>query len=431
MEKVNAYWDEYLSSVQVETPDEQMNWLLNVWGKRQSWVTFNANRNAGYYHGGLLFGVGMRDQCQDMWGPLLSDPRAVEERLAEVITPVQDGSTLHNYFKLTGTGEKTGHSDTPLWIPLWVMNYVKETGDYAFLTRGIDFQDSGRADVLDHVTRAVDYVLSASSPKTTCPKFGPGDWNDTLDYVGRKGKGESVWVAHFLCYILRETAELLEYVCRTAHCTELKSILPGQPLDIAGNMTSYSSAVNGRCWDGEWYIRGIRDDGDVIGSSKNAEGKIFMNAQSWAVISGVAGPERGRQAMDSASKLCITLRGPKILSPSYTQLDEGIGLATRCVPGKKENGAIFNHVAAWSILANCLLGEGNRAYDWYRRTMPMVQASDPTCIRWSRMFMQSMSRATITRLSARQATHGSPARGSGCSGTGSTTSSASARTTTA
>ncbi len=138
-----------------------------------------------------------------------------------------------------------------------------------------------------------------------------------------------------------------------------------------------ADAVNQRCWDGEWYIRGIRDDREVIGSSRNPEGKIFMNAQSWAVISGVANAERARQAMDSASRLLITSRGPKILSPSYTQIDEGIGLATRCVPGKKENGAIFNHVAAWSILANCLLGEGNRAYDWYCRTMPMVQASDP------------------------------------------------------
>ncbi|MCX8053299.1 MAG: glycosyl transferase, partial [Armatimonadetes bacterium] len=127
---------------------------------------------------------------------------------------------------------------------------------------------------------------------------------------------------------------------------------------------------------GEWYIRGIRDDGDGIGSSRNNEGRIFMNAQSWAVISGVAEGERAKTCMDSADRLLITSRGPKILSPSYTQVDPGIGLATRCVPGKKENGAIFNHVAAWAILANTLIGEGNRAYDYYRKTMPMVQA-DP------------------------------------------------------
>ncbi len=214
LDRLKAYWEEYLSSVQVATPDRRMNWIVNVWGKRQSWVTFNANRNAGYYHGGLLFGVGMRDQCQDMWGPLLADPRAVEDRLAEVMThQFQDGSTPHNYFKLTGVGEKTGHSDTPLWIPLALINYLKETGDLAFLTRAIDFQDGGQADALDHALRSVDYVLSQLT-ENHLPKFGPGDWNDTLDYVGRKGKGESVWVADFLCYIVKDIALMLDNACR-------------------------------------------------------------------------------------------------------------------------------------------------------------------------------------------------------------------------
>ena len=376
LENVHEYWDEYLSSVTVETPDEDMNKMINVWGKRQSWVTFNCNRNAGYYHGGLLYGVGMRDQCQDMMGPILSDPQAVAERLLEVIShQFQDGSTLHNYFKLTGQGEKTGHSDTPLWIPLAVINYLKETSDFAFLTNVVGFQDGNEADILEHVTLAVDYVLSQLT-ENHLPKFGPGDWNDTLDYVGRKGKGESVWVAHFLCYILKETAELLEYMCEKTCCPS-NSYLKETAERYRHEYDLIAKAVNDRCWDGEWYIRGIRDDGDVIGSSRNKEGRIFMNAQSWAVISGVANDERAHLSMDSADKLLTTSRGPKILSPSYTQVDAGVGLATRCVPGKKENGAIFNHVAAWAILGNAILGEGNRAYDYYRKTLPMIQAHDP------------------------------------------------------
>jgi len=377
LDDVKTYWDNYLSSVQVETPDREMNLMLNVWGKRQSWVTFNANRNAGYYHGGLLYGVGVRDQCQDMMGPILSEPDTVARRLEEVIShQLRDGSTLHNYFKLTGQGEKTGHSDTPLWLPLAVMNYLKETGDFEFLMRVIPFHDGDEADILDHVIRAVDYCLSQLT-ENHLPKFGPGDWNDTLDYVGRQGIGESVWVAHFLCFILKETAELLDYVCAGVHCPSA-----GYLKDTARRYRSeydlVALAVNERCWDGEWYVRGTRDDGGVIGSSANAEGRIFMNAQSWAVISGVARGERAGLAMASADRLLITSRGPKILSPSYTQLDEGIGLATRCVPGKKENGAIFNHVAAWAILANALLGEGDRAYSYYRKTLPMVQSEpDP------------------------------------------------------
>ena len=194
----------------MQTPDADMNRLINIWGKRQSWVTYNCNRNAGYYHGGLLFGVGMRDQCQDMMGPILSNPADVKNRLREVVThQFQDGSTLHNYFKLTGVGEKTGHSDTPLWIPLAVVNYLKETADWEFLAESAVFQDGNQATIIDHVIKAVEYVLSQLT-ENHLPKFGPGDWNDTLDYVGREGIGESVWVAHFLCYILKETALLME-----------------------------------------------------------------------------------------------------------------------------------------------------------------------------------------------------------------------------
>ncbi len=375
LEEITAYWNGYLSSVHAETPDREMNLMLNAWGMRQSWVTFNCNRNAGYYHGGLLFGVGMRDQCQDMMGPILSEPEQVAERLKEVLShQFQDGSTLHNYFKLTGQGEKTGHSDTPLWLPLAVMNYLKETGDWEFLMNVVAFQDGDEADVLDHVIRAVDYVLSQLT-ENHLPKFGPGDWNDTLDYVGRKGKGESVWVAHFLCYILRETADLLDYLGHKVFCPS-RSYLTETAKRYRQEYDLVKQALNDRCWDGEWYIRGIRDDGDVIGSSRNSEGRIFWNAQSWAVISGVAEGERAKLALGSADRLCITSRGPKILSPSYTQVDPGVGLATRCVPGKKENGAIFNHVAAWAILGQAVAGNGNTAYDYYRRCMPMVQ-SDP------------------------------------------------------
>jgi len=389
--RVRAYWEDYLSSPLVETPDSEMNLMLNIWGKRQAWVTFNMNRNAGYYHGGLLFGVGVRDQCQDLLGPLLSEPDAVAERICEVLShQFADGSTLHNYFRLTGEGEKTGHSDTPLWLPFAVINYLKETADWPFLDRVVRYQDEGEGRVLDHIIHAVQYAIG-SLTKNHLPRFGPGDWNDTLDYVGRQGIGESVWVAHFLCYILREMADLLDYLtdhvyrevdeAHPSGVAEAESISINRCYDIAATFRAeyekIARAINSRCWDGEWYIRGTRDDGEVIGSSRNEEGRIFMNAQSWAVISGTAPPYRANIAMDSAYRLLNTARGPKILAPSYTKVDSGIGLATRCVPGKKENGAIFNHVAAWAILAEALLGNGDWAYEYYRKTIPMLQAADP------------------------------------------------------
>lgn len=368
--ELHAYWDDYLSAARVETPDPTMDLMLNVWAKRQAWVTFHMHRTAGYYHGGLLFGTGIRDQCQDLMGPLMAEPNVVAERICEVLShQFADGSTLHNYFPLTGQGEKTGHSDTPLWLPLAIISYLKETGDFDFLKRVVPYQDEGEGPVLQHLARAIDYPLSDLSPRHL-PKFGPGDWNDTLDYVGREGIGESVWVAEFLCYILREAATLMERLGTTESGSHYRS-----------EYDKIAEALNTLCWDGEWYIRGTRDDGGVIGSRTNEEGRIFLNAQSWAVISGIAPDDRARAAMDSAYRMLDTARGPKILTPAYTKVDSGVGLATRCVPGKKENGAIFDHAAAWAILAECLLGNGERAYHYYRNTTPINQAYDPDIYR--------------------------------------------------
>ena len=369
---VKDYWDAYLSVAEVETPDRELDLIVNTWGKRQAWVTFHMHRTAGYYHGGLLFGTGIRDQSQDLLGPLMAEPEMVAERICEVLShQFQDGSTLHNYFRLTGQGEKTGHSDTPLWLPLAVTAYVKETGDIRFLDRVAPFHDGGEATVLEHVIRAVEYPLGSLTARHL-PKFGPGDWNDTLDYVGRNGIGESMWVAEFLCYVLREVVQLLEGRGSRVEETVRK---------FREEYELTARALNDYCWDGEWYIRGTRDDGGIIGSSMNREGRIFLEPTTWAVISGIAPEDRARLTMDSVYEHLNTERGPKILTPAYTEVDPGVGLATRCVPGKKENGAIFNHPAAWAILAECLLGNGDRAYEYFRKTMPMVQAHDPDVYR--------------------------------------------------
>ncbi|MDI6829593.1 MAG: glycosyl transferase family 36, partial [Armatimonadota bacterium] len=384
-QRLKAYWDNYLSVAHVNTPDHEMNLMLNIWAKRQAWVTFHMHRTAGYYHGGLLFGTGIRDQCQDLLGPLMAEPQVVAERICEVLShQFADGSTLHNYFRLTGQGEKTGHSDTPLWLPLAIISYIKETGDFSFLQKLVPFHDKGEATVLEHLIRAIDYPLSNLTPRHL-PKFGPGDWNDTLDYVGREGIGESVWVAEFLCYVLKEAAELLE---RCISSKEISAHIRFKDIDILSKAKHYRSeydeianSLNKYCWDGEWYIRGTRDDGGVIGSHTNEEGKIFLESTTWAVISGIAPEDRARLTMDSVYKHLNTPRGPKILHPAYTKVDSGVGLATRCVPGKKENGAIFNHPAAWAILAECIIGNGDRAYEYFRKTIPINQAHDPDIYR--------------------------------------------------
>jgi len=359
LDLLRSNWHDYLRHIHIDTPDEDMNTFINVWNQYQTSVTFRFSRDASYYHGGLLFGRGFRDSCQDLMGPVIARSSWAKERILEMCGyQFANGSTYHLYYPVTGGGERTGHTDTPLWLPLAVITYLKETGDFDLLRIEKPFQDGGNASVLEHLYAAIDYTLANLTDRHLA-KFGPGDWNDTLDYLGREGRGESVWVTMFLCYILRETTELCVYIG-----DQEKADIYRQRYEMIAD------AVNTHCWDGKWYIRGTNDSGEKIGSSSNAEGKIFLNTQTWAVISGVATGERACQCMKSVNIHLETAKGPKILHPAYSKIDANIGLATRCVPGKKENGAVFNHPVSWAVIAECLLGHGNRAFEIYKKALP-------------------------------------------------------------
>ncbi len=358
--KILNDWKNYTDHVQIDTPDEYMNTMINVWNQYQTSVTFQFSRDASYYHGGLLFGRGYRDSCQDIMGPVIPRPQWVKKRIVEMAGyQFKNGKTFHLYYPLTGGGEQTGHSDTPLWLPLAIIVYLKETGEIDFLDQKVKYYDQGEATIFEHLIAAIDFALANLSPRKLA-LFGPGDWNDTLDYLGRGGKGESIWVTMYLCYILKETIILCEYIGNKKMVDKYQS-----------HYDQISEALNTYCWDGKWYIRGTNDLGEVIGSSKNDEGRIFLNTQTWAVISGIARGKRAQQCMDSVIKHLETPKGPKILHPAYTKVDPNIGLATRCVPGKKENGAVFNHPVSWAVLAECILGRGNRAFEIYQKALPM------------------------------------------------------------
>ncbi len=334
--------------------------MINVWNRYQTAVTFDMARNAGYYHGGLLFGTGIRDQCQDLWGPLMAEPKRVAERIVEIASyQFADGSTLHNFFRLSRYGERTGHSDTPLWLPFAIINYLKETGDFAFLDRVVPFYDQGEGTMRFHFTQALDFVISQLTGRNL-PRFGPGDWNDTLDYVGRKGKGETVWGAGFLCYLLREAETLFNYLRDAAVAQRYRAVYE-----------NVKSSVNAFAWDGNWYVRGFKDNGEAFGSQRNKEGQIFLEPQSWAVLSGIAEGARAQKTLQAVREKLDTPFGPQLVFPAYRTVDPEIGLATRCVPGKKENGAVFNHAASWYVLAELLHGDPDCAWQTYRKMMPV------------------------------------------------------------
>lgn len=359
-------WDSYLSHFTVRTPDEAVNTMLNVWNQYQAAVTFDMARNAGYYHGGLLFGTGIRDQFQDILGVVIAEPGRVRKRLLNALRfQFEDGSTLHNFFVLTDTGEKTNHSDTPLWIPFGIVEYLNETGDLSILDEEVPFHQSSRsASVYRHMIAAIDYALSQLTHRGL-PRIWNGDWNDTLDKIGPEGKGETVWGAFFLAAMMRKTFELLE--------------LRGDAATLARYRLAYENiakSVDTYCWDGEWYIRAFRDNGNPVGVSTAAQGKVFINAQTWSVISGIAPREKATAALEAVRKHLLRPKGVQICWPPYISVEEDIGLISRCVPGKKENGAIFNHASSWAILAFLLNDDAGTATDIYRRMLPPNSARD-------------------------------------------------------
>lgn len=360
LEEVKTYWRSYANNFQVKTPDEKFNLMLNVWNQYQAAATFDMARNSGYYHGGLLFGTGMRDQFQDIIGMVIAEPERVRKRLLNALRfQFKDGSTLHNFFKLTDYGEKTNHSDTPLWIPFGLIEYINETGDFSILDEVVTYYDEGGGAVYEHLARAIDFAISACTERGL-PKIMNGDWNDTLDHIGPKGKGETVWGAFFLGYAIKKCFELLE------HKKDFSTLERWQK-----KYDELKKVIDESCWDGEWYLRAFRDDGSAIGSSKHKQGKIFINAQTWSVISGLAPKEKADLALASAKKYLLTPYGIQIVSPSYTEIEDNTGLISRCVPGKKENGAVFNHASSWFVLASLLNGNIDDAYEVYSRMIPI------------------------------------------------------------
>ncbi len=358
-DELKNYWTKSLNSFKVNSPDKKFNLSLNVWNQYQAAVTFDMARNSGYYHGGLLFGTGIRDQFQDILGMVISHPQRVRKRLINALRfQFKDGSTLHNYFKITEWGEKTNHSDTPLWIPFGIVEYLNETADFSLLDEIVNFYDEGEATVYDHLKLAVDFAISTCTERGL-PKIMNGDWNDTLDHIGPQGKGETVWGAFFLGYIIRKTYELLEYRNDLAVLERWKD-----------KYEQLRTVIDENCWDGNWYLRAFRDDGSEVGSHKHKQGKIFINAQSWSVISGLAPKEKTNSAMKSAKKFLTTPYGMQIVFPSYTQVEDNTGLISRCVPGKKENGAVFNHASSWFVLASILNNDIEFAYETYSKMLP-------------------------------------------------------------
>ena len=379
LSELKAYWDNYLAQMSCETPEESFNTMINIHNPRQCYMTLNWSRYLSLYQLGLgARGLGFRDSSQDVMGAIMSAPEKCNDLLCKLLSIQRpDGSAMHQFFPLTmeanegdsrEEGGKLVYGDDHLWAVLSTCAYLKETGEYDFLEKEITFYDKKlplekreSAPVLEHLTRALNYTRE-NTGRNGLPLLGFADWNDT---VNLPGDAESLFVAHLYGRALLEMIDLMEYLGRKDDADKYRSW-----------HAEMKERVNKAAWDGEWYIRYFKEDGEPIGSHTNSHGKIYTNGQSWAVLSGFATEERARQALDSVNSHLNTACGIKLSTPGYNGFDPEIGGVTTYPPGAKENGGIFLHSNPWVMIAETMLGRGDRAYQYYQQINPAAKNDD-------------------------------------------------------
>jgi len=364
LERLRSGWAGRLGALQVHTPDPELNSMINVWHAYQTHMTFNWSRGVSLVEAGDRDGLGYRDTVQDMLSVAHSIPGAVRDRLDLVLTgQTAEGGGLPLVRPLT---HRPGHeaapplesyrSDDTLWLPLTVATFVHETGDPEYLATVLPYADRGSDTVLDHLLAALRFSL-AHRGGTGLMQGLAADWNDCIN-LGVSG--ESVFSTFLFHAAALRTAELARLVGREADAAWCEE-----------QAAAIGATVNEVAWDGDWYVRGISADGVRLGSAAADEGRIYLESNVWAVISGAAPADRAAACLESVHTHLATEHGLALCEPPHTHPVPGLGLSLLVFPpGHKENGGIFCHSNSWAIVAQALVGDGDRAYDYYRSYLP-------------------------------------------------------------
>jgi len=363
LDKVHAYWDERLSSYGCETPSEEANVMVNVWNQYQCHTTFNWSRSASFNEAGGRDGIGYRDTNQDTLGVVHAIPGAVRKKLLTLMKgQTSRGCALHHFQPLSWVqgphnvmAEEDIYSDDHLWLLVSVPAYIRETGDWSILDEVEPYADAGEATVYGHLKQALEFSWTKRGPHGLLLGLR-ADWNDCLNL---KGKGESIWSTQLFFRCLNDFVILANKRGEAADAARYT--------EMAQTM---QAAIESEAWDGEWYVRGFLDSGKKLGSHESEQSKIFINSQSWSVVSGAAPRDRGIRAMDSLNKYLATKHGIVLNWPAFRKYDLEIGAATSFPPGLKENAGIFCHSNTWAIIAEAMLGRGDRAFEYYLSYLP-------------------------------------------------------------
>ncbi len=379
-QKLNSYWDGLLSVYTIESNDEKLNRMVNIWNPYQCMITFLMSRSASYFESGIGRGMGFRDSNQDLLGFVHLVPERGRERILDLAaTQLEDGGAYHQYQPLTkkGNHEVGGNfNDDPLWLITSTIAYIRETGDYSILTENVPFNndESLAKPLFDHLTRSFDHVIKNLGPHGL-PLIGRADWNDCLNLNCfstnpdesfqttenmEGGVAESVMIAGmFVLY----GKEYMELCIKLGHEDEAKR--------VAHHIIEMEEAVDKHGWDGEWFLRAYNHYSEKIGSKENEEGQIFIESNGFCTMAGIGQEDgRARKALDAVKEQLDCEYGIVLNNPPYTQYHVEMGEITTYPPGYKENAGIFCHNNPWIIIGETLLGEGNRAFEYYSKIAP-------------------------------------------------------------
>lgn len=363
-EEVKQQWEELLGDLQIETPDTAMNFAVNNWFRYQAIAGRLWGRTAYYQQSGAF---GFRDQLQDSLVYLPIDPLRTENQIRlHAKHQLEDGAVLHWWHPIAEVGLETKMTDDLLWLPFVIIQYLNETGNYELLNIEEPYYRSEKVDSLfNHCVKSIEKVYTRFSDRGL-PLIGAGDWNDGLSAVGLEMKGESVWLAEFLYYVLTNFALVAEKYNKS----ELANDYNKKAKDL-------KEAFDKHAWDGKWYYRGTKDSGEKFGSNENEDGKIFLNPQIWAVMSEIAPEDKQNIAIDSVKEHLFKNNGPLLLYPGYSKPDKFIGYLSRYAAGRRENAGVYTHAATWSIWAFGKMKDSEFAYEAFKRLCPIYNGMEP------------------------------------------------------